>query len=263
MKKILSLLFLLFLFGCTNANAKFDENNLMSEKEINSMFSSADEYKGRSIIITGKIFTEPEDDGESLFIQANFNPKDSEGGFIVTGPSGGEFKTDDYIKVKGIVSGAFEYENAFGGTLSAPMIVAESIDLSSYEEAEAPALKSIKVNKTINKKGVKITLNRIDFAKNETRVYLSIKNNTKYDANIYTYSAKLVDSNRKQHSQSYSYNYPDELESDLSKKTKSSGPIFFKALNFNKMKYVEIKLDGSLDDYNYSSLKYNFKVKID
>lgn len=263
MKKIISLFILLVLFGCSgNSVAKFNENDLLSEKDFVGLFKAADNFKNRSIVITGKIFNEPEVDGENIIIQAYNNPKESEGNFIVSGNSDIEFKSDDYIEVKGVVKGMLEYENAFGGTLSAPLIIAHSIELSSYESAEAPALKSIDVNKTINKRGVKIKLSRIDFAKNETRVYLSINNTTKYDVNVYTYSSKLVDSNRKQHSESSSYNFPYDLESDLGPKTNTSGAILFDALDYSNLSYVEIKLDGSIDDSNYSSLDFKFKVKI-
>ncbi|PIB68839.1 hypothetical protein, partial [Pseudomonas sp. 2995-3] len=72
-----------------------------------------------------------------------------------------------------------------------PIIKAKSIDQISYKEAVAPTLETVDVNKSMEQDGLLISLDKIEFSKNETRVYLSGENLTQDDVFIRQYSAQL------------------------------------------------------------------------
>ena len=251
MKKIFSLLIVCVLLVACGGSAKYDPENLMTDTEINSMFSNPDEYKGKSLRITGKIFVQPSKSGDETVLQIWEDPKNVANNFVVYANTEEEFNNDDFVVVEGIVDGTFEGTNALGGEVKAPKIKAETVTKSSYKE--------VTVNKSQTQKGVSLTVEKIEFAKEETRVYLKIKNNSKYKVNFYDFNSKAIIG-----STQYGYEIMDynadyaKVDSELSPKTESNGILLLKPITDYEGK--KMKIIVSLYSSNYMSPLKDFNI---
>lgn len=123
-----------------------------------------------------------------------------------------------------------------------------------------PTIKEITFsNKTINQFGYIITVEKIEFADDETRVYVKAENTSSNKFNIYKYSAKILQG-LKQYNQSDNYeaNYP-ELQSELQPGVVSEGILVFPTINQNNMKLI---IGGSSSDWNIDINDYSFDLEI-
>ena len=86
-----------------------------------------------------------------------------------------------------------------------PYIIAKELTVSNYLEAVTPTKKEVKVDSTKTQYDISITIQKIEFADEETRVYLKVVNGSKYEFSLNTYSAALTQSG-KQYQTTYSRN---------------------------------------------------------
>jgi hypothetical protein len=124
-----------------------------------------------------------------------------------------------------------EGTNAFGATLRVPRVVATKVEPVSREDVLAPALKKYEVNRPVGQHGLVITLNRIELAERETRVYVKAVNQSPEKASVTTYGAKIVQGSRQLERKSvFDSNYPD-MPGDLLAGVEAEAVIMFDALN--------------------------------
>ena len=169
----------------SNSVEDLTEGDLILADEFNLVYSNPKEYKGRKVEFYGKIFIEPEKDAEGTYLQMYTLNQGSDGNTVVAIQDPNlDVSNGDIVYVKGVVGDVFEGTNAFGATIVAPQILANSIEKSDYATAFSPALKVIEVNQEINQHGYSMTLERIELAASETRVYLKIKNDSSDNRNL-------------------------------------------------------------------------------
>lgn len=257
LKLLVCLLFALFATACSSDTAP-KEKVFIKDTEINDMYSNPDDYKDKYVTFTGQIFTEPEESDGKLALQIYMDPKNSEKNTIVICDKT-DLKSDDYVKVTGYVVGTFEGENAFGGTVTAPQIRAEKIEKISYADAVAPTKHSIKVNQTKKSHGVSVTLEKVELADNQTRVYFKIKNGSKYKYSFYSFNTKIIQDNKQyEEEEDYDADY-DEIHSDIPSGVEEKGVVVFKAI---KNKNFKIISEGNSDNYNYDRDEFTFNINV-
>ncbi|HDX9580272.1 TPA: hypothetical protein ROX88_003905 [Bacillus pseudomycoides] len=64
-------------------------------------------------------------------------------------------------------------ENMVGGKITAPVVKAKSATKAEYKDAFSPTKKAIDVNQKVSQNGYDITVNKIEIADEETRVYVT------------------------------------------------------------------------------------------
>ena len=254
---------LMFLFGDSEVSPIYDENGnpvYVESSNLNYIYSDTYSYLGKFVDITGIVFGEPEVSGEYTFLQMWADPENSEKNTIIYYKGNIDVKADEYIKVTGYVNSNESYTNAFGATISAPVIIATEIEKSSYMDVVSPTLKSVEfVDKVINQHGYKVEVNKVEFAENETRVYVTAQNSAKDEFSLYTYSA-VVTQNGKQYEQELNYNADyEELQSDLKPGITSTGILVFPKIEQTDFKLI---LDGSSDNWDIDIEEYEFDLKI-
>ena len=208
MKKHISIILALFtavffLAGCGSSEPA--EKVYIEESEIDAALSDGDSYKGKYINISGKVFS-IDKDGDTVAMQVWYDVENAEQQFIVYADKelASGVKEDSFVKVDGKITGTFTGENYFGGEITALMIEAESLEIGGYDDVYAPAESTKEVGETKEQHGVSVTLDRIEYAKGEARVYLSVKNDSGYQASIYTYDAKAIqDGKQFEHEDNY------------------------------------------------------------
>lgn len=217
-------------------SAEPQEKEYLSEEEIPSLFSNPDDYKGKYVKITGKIFTAPEVNGDKVALQIWQNPKESSNNCVVYCDKNDELASEVYVSVDGKIEGTFEGENMLGGTVTAPLIQADTVEVMSYIDAVVPTRQSAEPqNSVVEQNGISLKIDRVEFADAETRIYLTETNNSADKFSMYVYSIKLIQNGQQieqdsSSMSSYEGNYP-ELSTDILPGASSSGVLVFPPIN--------------------------------
>ena len=203
--------------------------------------------------MTGQIFVAPEQDEDGIMLQAWHDPQNSQNNFVVwVEGTNNTFEINDFISVDGEITGEIEGENVFGETVSAPMIDADSIEIQSYMDAVAPTTSEITPeNASVEQYGITITVDKVEFAENETRIYMTESNASENTFNLYTYMIGIVQ-NGKQIEQDmssmsvYEGDY-EQLSDNLLPGASSSGILVFPAMDSSVG--FQIHAEGMSDNY--------------
>lgn len=232
-KTLALLLGLVMVFGlvaCSSTPAENDQPPMTAE-EIQKMHADPDSYKGRELTIYGKLLGTPEKDNDGIYFQMYCDPVNYAQSVVVGyGDPSLALPADCYVKVTGTVDGKFEAENMLGGTVTGARIIATSVEESNYVDAVAPTLKSTEVNQTQEQFGYSVTIQKVEFAGKETRIYLCVTNNGSDKFSLYSFNAKILQ-NGTQYSEAMNYDagYP-EIEDELLVGATTEGVICFPAL---------------------------------
>jgi hypothetical protein len=231
----------------------------LSKEEFTKMFSDPKKYKGSKVEFYAKIFIDPEKDEDGTYIQA-YAENNSERNIIIGIKDPNlDVKVDDVIFVSGTVEKEFEGENALGGTVTAPTILADKIEKSDYATAFAPALKTIDVNKKIDQHGFVLNLSKIEIAENETRLYIDITNNSKDTISFYDFNSKLIIDNKQlEPSDNFDSEY-QQIQSDILTGIKTEGIIAFPKLP--ETGNLKVYMEGSSENYELDFKPFQFDVK--
>ena len=235
-KKILGVFSLMimcgFLFGCgskTISEEEFLQMVPISETSVGQLYSNVDDFVGERYDFIGQVFNiEVDEDGDTI-LQVWQDIVNSENNTIVVISGSADVEYDDYISVSGLISGEYEGTNLFGGTVYAPVVSARSYDIVDYITAVAPTKHTIAVEDTINQHDLEVTLNKIEFADLETRVYITIYNGTSEEANFYSFNSYLIQG-KTQFEEEWNWEYED-IPSDIQPGVEVSGIIVFPPMN--------------------------------
>jgi hypothetical protein len=278
MKKLIPIIvFILFCTNITLTSCGSSENNEgqtvsetgntesnaqpLSDIEIQQMYSDPDAFKGRAVTLTGVVFAQVERDDDAVYFQMNQDVENYDNNTVVAYQDPGfELSDGDYVRVTGVVKGTFEGENAFGGTVTAPKIIAEKCEVVDYKEAVVPTLKEITVNQTLDQYGYLVTVEKVELAAKETRVYVNVANNGGSNFSLYGFNCNLLQgSSQYDYQTNYSGDYP-EIQTDLIPGMQTSGVICFPAID--PAVPFTLLLDASSDNYFDEDVQpYQFDIQ--
>lgn len=223
------------------------------------LVSNPDSYRGATVEIVGKVFLTPERDGDGVYFQMWADPQNSEWNTVVAyaDPSF-RLKDGDYARVTGTVKGEFEGENAFGASVTVPAIVADSVSIVDATQAASPAERTLG-KATWSEPGVaSVTVERVEIASDETRVFLDVKNLGNHTFSLYSFEAKMIVDGT-QYDSDTNFEYP-ELSSEVLPGASTSGVMVFPPISTSASKY-ELHMQGSSENYDvgdYGTLKWRF-----
>lgn len=247
-----------------NSNEKskvvFDINGAyMTDSEIDKLYSNTSNYIGKNLNLKGKVFQiEKMEDG--YFIQFYRNIEGNEQNTLVFSSNKDlDIKENDYIEIKGYLDSEYKYKNMMGTTISSPLIMAYELKKINYIEAVRPTLKSVSVNQTQNQYNYNITIEKVEFAYKETRVYASITNNSSESFNFYSFNSKITQNGKQyEYETNYEASY-NELQTNLLPGTTTTGIITFPKIEQSEFNII---LDGSSDDWEKRIQPYQFNIKV-
>lgn len=244
---VLLIVLVALLGGGSNYNdgSDYDENNLVAESDYSKVFSDTNSYMNRSFNIYGQIFNVLDTDNGTVFQMYT----DAECNNSVMVYDSGAFAAaeDKYVLVKGVLTDTYNGTNAFGGAVSVPLISAASVEESNYIDAFSRTEKSIEPNDVLwEKDGAELSIDKVEFAANETRLYITIKNDSDDSVVFYPYSSVLV-----QNGTQYEVEYNDsaeydELQDELQPGTSDSGIITFPPVEQENFDFI---VSGYGSDY--------------
>ncbi len=242
------------------ARARSDSAETFTNDNYSALYSDPDAHEGARVDVTGQLLERPEDYEDELAFQMFVDIENADWNTIVyTGQTGLDLDSDDYVRVKGEVLGAFEGENAFGATITAPMVQASEVDPLSAGQATDPAIKVVKIGRTLGNQGFEVTLEKIEFGKESTRAYVKLANNTGRGASFYSFDAKIVQGTTQVDylEDSYDY-YEEEPQDELRPGVVTEGVIPFEPVDPNRP--FELRVPWSSNDWNVTARSVVFQV---
>ena len=231
------------------------DTSLIPAKEMNYLYANPDEYEGRMVKMTGRVFN-TEKVGDSTFIQMHRDIENGkQGTVIISDFPDFEVNDGDYLYIEGSVDGEFEGENALGGKISCPQISATYIEKIDVTKA-IPAEKTVKVNKTITRGKYKATVKKVDFTGEDLRIYLNVENSGSEDFSNYPNEGKVVQGG-KQYEAEFVSIYPSPSMT-IKPGASSESVIVFKGVKQSDFKYTFSGYDSEFNDVEFS---FDIKVK--
>jgi hypothetical protein len=222
-----------------------------------TLFAKPDGYPGATVDIAGKISGFPGSGLLQMFIGGD-SGKDT----IVVYDETFVFVADDCVKVTGTVGDQFEGTNMFTATRIVSSISAKTIDKVDCIQAINPAQKTVVVEKTQTKGGIKVVFHKVEFSDTNTRAYLTVDNvNQKASIAFYDFNAKALQG-KKQYSTTYSYDvdYP-AIKSDIPPGIEENGIVLFEPLDYKSQTSARFQFEGTRQD-TYDTFNFVFAVTI-
>lgn len=252
------------LVGCGGAKESTSNKNSkqLNKAEFEQMYSDVNKFKGDKVDFFAKVFIHPEKDAKGVCFQCYANNNDKLNTVVGVNDAKLDVKEGDIVHVVGTVKDKFEGENALGGKITAPMIMADKVEKTDYAKAFAPALKTIKVDKEINQNGYIIKLNSVEIAEKETRVNLTITNNSKNKINFYSFNSKLTQGSKQipEGEKDFDAKYK-EIQSEIMPGVKEEGVVLFKAIDKNG-DTLKFNFEGSSENYELQFKPFTFEVSL-
>ena len=227
-----------------------------TRENYTELVTSPNSFKGSSIDVVGRVFGEVQRESGAIGFQMFAIPEGSEGNTVVYFPSDVAIADDDYVRVVGTVTGAFDGTNAFGGAIEAVQVLATKVEKADALAAAAPARREVKLGMTQSEHGLSITVKTVQYAERETRVSIKVNNATADEASFYSFKAKAVQG-AKQFDTSYAGDYP-EVQSSLLPGVASEGVIVFPAMD--PAAPAKLVFEARTDNYRLDFGQYVFNV---
>lgn len=264
-KKRIGLTLCVFLWiaaisGCTSPSES--QKSYVDAAEIANVYASPNNYKGKYIELTGEVFTDPEKGSASVSFQMFHDVENSEQNTVVICHDASlEVKIGDFVKVDAKIDGSFSGTNAFGGEVSALQVTADTVEISSYAEIIAPAIKTIEPADAIkDQHGCVVEVTKIEIAENETRVYVTATNNSDKEMTLYSSNAKLLQGS-KQIEETYNFDADyEEVQSEILPGMSSSGIILFDRIDPDTA--FQVYIEAHNDNYRLDFEPYTFDISI-
>ncbi|MEZ3488437.1 MAG: hypothetical protein K1W22_18125 [Lachnospiraceae bacterium] len=251
--------------GDTSEKAKkSDKKEYVSDAEIANVFSDPEKYKGKYIRLSGKVFNGPDKEENYAAYQAWHDITNAQNDFVF-GLEDDSFVVDDYVMVDGVITGVFKGENMMGGTISCPMIHADSVEKLSYMEMVVPTIKEIVPENAVSEQnGISIKVDKVEFAEKETRVYMTETNSSADKFSIFTYDMKIIQNGQQieqdvTSASTYEGNYA-QLSSDILPNASSSGILVFPAIDSSAS--FQIYAEGFSDNWELEFAPFTINVAV-
>lgn len=239
---------------------KFDEDgNPVYIELTNEVYTNAEKYKGYHVDIKGEVFQVMSDSGTVKGIHIWIDPGVCEQNMMIYYSTDDDVKKGDYITCSGYIDSVTKYKNAYGTTLYAPLIKSSDLKKATYIDVMSPTITTIKpVNLKHEKYGYSISIDKIEFAEKETRVYATVKNNGKATLNI---GNAIIVQNGKQYNSTDNYEAGyEEIPREIVGGVSSSGIIVFPAIS---NEYFELSVDMHSGDYDEKIDEFAFLISED
>ena len=139
------------------------------------------------------------------------------------------------------------------------LINADTIEVGGYDDIYAPAESTKEIGETKDQHGISVTIDRVEYAKGEARVYVSVKNESGDTASIYTFDAKAIqDGKQFEHEENYDADTNGDIGEVLDGVSKD-GVIRFKGLDPDQG--FKLTLGAYSDNWDIELDDYVFEIE--
>ena len=237
---------------------KVDETgNPMFVELTDEVYFNAEEYLGYYVNIKGVAFQNLGDNGERKGVHVWIDPDNYEKNMMILSTTNETFKDGDYIVCSGYIKEICSYTNAYGTELSVPLIYSTDLRKVSYIEVMSPTITTIAPSGlTFDGSGYSVAVEKVEFAENETRIYLTATNNSGSALYVDTISSIIVQNGKQYNSQTnYAANYV-EIPYSLSKGVTATGIVAFPAIDNDEFEFlIEIHPEANTSGFDNVTFK--------
>lgn len=207
----------------------------LSAEESGKLFTTPKKYLSHCVTLYGKIFAGPDyyDDVFQLLLYGD--PQNYGKMFYVYYNADDEafdqgLQQGDIIQVTGTLDNAVDEDGNFVDTPFVPVIGAKSIEKVEYAQAFSKPLKTVEKEQSKTQYGYQVKIDRIEFAEDETRLYMTVVNHGSGEFSVSSYRAKMLKDGAQYEGQpNYIADYP-QLSSDLMPGLQTEGVMTFPGL---------------------------------
>ncbi len=188
-------------------------------------------YLGSNVVIRGKVSQVVGTSGsQSQFtIQTNADAIVGERTLIAVRTNPGVTE-DQWVRVEGLLNSYFNTQNLLGSEIRLPVVFAHNVTVITRADA-VPSILTVLVDQNITRHGLTITLERLEVADSETRLYISAKNDSPNNASLYTYDAVLVQGTRQIKSKTLFGQDIGEPDTTLVSGTETQGVLLYEPVS--------------------------------
>lgn len=250
--------------GSSPSNETKTEQKAPEEKEyvddINAVVTNPDSYKGKYIKFCGIVSSVDSDEdayGLQTYVDLDYNnsvlvevPKS----LMSEAPNSGGF-----LNIDAKIDGSFDGQTVMGVDSTWARLTAESVEKTTYIDSFGKADTTWEfTDKAIEQNGVTVDVTKVEFAKDETRLYVTATNNSSATMNLWFSSAKII-LNGQQIDQTYGNYYEEyqEPSSDIIPGVSTSGVITFGAMDPAEF---QLYIEGSSDDWELDFSPFVFDL---
>lgn len=238
----------------------FYENDVIvpiSGQDLKKVYAAPSDYVNHIIEFTGEVFVAPERDAEAVYLQIMADSENfTDNTIVVIYDTAFEVEANDYVHVIGKITGEFEGSNLFGADITAPQMTAHEYEVVSYTDALSPTLKELFVDVTQEQYGYAVTIQKVEYAATETRVYLAVTNNGNEKFNFHSYSGKIVQgSTQYEATTNWSADYPS-VATEILQGVTSEGVMLFPSISEGEEFKIVVagyspNFDEQMEDYSF------------
>ncbi|MGX8834924.1 hypothetical protein ACWG0P_12050 [Amedibacillus sp. YH-ame6] len=252
---------LLGVVGCGGSDKEESaKKEYVAEADIKKVYSAPEDYKGKYIKLTGLMLGGVEESEDGFAFQMWQDTENYKNNTVVYLKEDPKLSDKDYVILEGKILGEFEGENAFGSAVTAPAIQAVSVKKGDYKSVIAPTLKEVALeNVSSTQNDVTISISKVEFAKNETRVYMKIVNNSGAQFNFYSFNTNAIQGTKQyEHELNFKADYP-EIQSDIRSGVTEEGVLVYPVMEQTDFKVIA---SGSSDNYDLDFTDFEFNVTV-
>lgn len=247
----------------TADNTKAKDEKKKGKKYVDNITAVAtkpNDYKGDYIKFGGYVFSVNETDDKyalQIFIDEDHNNS------VILEVSKSiianqKISEGDYIKADAKIDGTHKGETIVGVKSSWAYLIADGVEKSTYQDTIGKANTTWEFSdKVIEQHGISVSVTKVEFSDIETRVYVTVVNNSSSTFNLQDYSAKLTQ-NGSQYETTYNYNadYP-EIPSDILPGITANGIIVFDKV---EPAQFQLYMEGYSDDWETDFSPFTFDL---
>lgn len=149
-----------------------------------------------------------------------------------------------------------------GGEINVPYIIADKVEVTGYIDVQSPTQKSVDIDAKHDQHGIEAHIEKIELADNQTRVYMTVTNNSEYQFSSSIYEAKLIIGNKQFDVEDNFESDLPEIQYDLAPGVESKGVLQFAEVNEDP-EQLSLHLDGYSDNYDLDFSPFKFDITID
>jgi hypothetical protein len=152
----------------------------LSNADWPQVVDNPDAYRGATVDLVGRVSTvQKSRDGQFRGIHVYADATNGQQETTIITRASLPLLPDDYVRARGILEGTLQSGSTAGIDLRGPVVIASQLRPATFVDAASPARQRLRA-KPYTVYNVTLTPYRIDFAADETRVFLRIKNATDY-----------------------------------------------------------------------------------
>lgn len=252
-------------------NNAVSTNTTVDNFNFASIYANPDNYKNNWTVFVGKI-NHLQNDQNTLQFDLDPNGFDLTRQVFVELVHGSisKYNIGDCLKIEGHIIGSDKYDYKSGDSASNLQMTGEKISSISCLDAVYPAMKTVTTNISQTIGDVQITIQKVEFAKEHTRVFVTIHNlSTSREVYFHTYDSYLVQG-QSQYTRTSSYGTDQkDLDTTILPGIVESGYLFYDPAPQNSFKLLlEADEQTFYDDYtanyplDYFDHKFTFDVSV-